>query len=399
MAESVNYYMDLMTKDLDDLAQHESIISGQELQELVRQLNLYEYRLQRRICKPSDFFDYAAYLKALHQLISLRRQRLISQQQMDPVQAASFLRQSQYCWLSKTHQIYRRLLAKQQGNLDAWMAWLDWCREARSWKIMERVFADALRFHPRNARLWSDAALWQWRQMSRIEVSRGLMARALRLMPEDGMLWKEYFAIEVDFALRCWKRQRVLGITSNNNGADMEVQVDANGQSLHVGAHAIQVKGQSIQIDSQSVQVNDIDLVEDPLMQEPEQESVESAAHPNSSSSISLHQLAKDDNSNSKSFSIDTASLSQEQAENALLSGAIPRLIVEQAKQVLFVGGMQKEWKSFVKGCIECLIAQWNELEQEEEGKQGQEGGEQRSEDLSGCLWLKTMVEDLKAML
>lgn len=75
-----------------------------------------------------------------------------------------------------------------------------------------------------NASLWIMAASWENEHNSNIAAARTLMQRAIRLMPENELLWHEYFRLELIYIEKIKLRRRILGIDEE---ADEKKDIDA----------------------------------------------------------------------------------------------------------------------------------------------------------------------------
>ncbi|CEG78377.1 hypothetical protein RMATCC62417_12995 [Rhizopus microsporus] len=80
-----------------------------------------------------------------------------------------------------------------------------------------------------NPSLWIMAASWEHEHNSNIAAARTLMQRAIRLMPENQLLWHEYFRLELIYIEKIKLRRRILGIAEQSDEQkDIEaMEVDA----------------------------------------------------------------------------------------------------------------------------------------------------------------------------
>lgn len=87
----------------------------------------------------------------------------------------------------------------------------------------------AIQYHPMNPSLWIMAASWEHEHNSNIAAARTLMQRAIRLMPENQLLWHEYFRLELIYIEKIKLRRRILGIAEQSDEQkDIEaMEVDA----------------------------------------------------------------------------------------------------------------------------------------------------------------------------
>ena len=76
MADTVQYRLERMTDELDDL-ERRGLFTRAELSDVVRKRRDFEYRLRRHSPLRQDFLDYIAYELRLDSLRNLRKRAII----------------------------------------------------------------------------------------------------------------------------------------------------------------------------------------------------------------------------------------------------------------------------------------------------------------------------------
>lgn len=68
-----------------------------------------------------------------------------------------------------------------------------------------------LQLHPKKAEAWIACAKFQLEDLGETDVARKSLQRGLRFLPNDALMWKEYFRLELHYWEKLLKRQEVLG--------------------------------------------------------------------------------------------------------------------------------------------------------------------------------------------
>ena len=86
----------------------------------------------------------------------------------------------------------------------------------RSWSAEDlpclQVLTRALQLHPREPRLWSHAAGFEFEDHHNPAAARLLLQRGLRICPNSTHLWLENFRLELLYAHQLRTRRQVLGL-------------------------------------------------------------------------------------------------------------------------------------------------------------------------------------------
>jgi hypothetical protein len=227
MAESVQYYMELMVPELKDL-EEKKIFTSEEIKSIVKKRQDFEYRLKRRAPLKSDYLQYIHYELALESLRVKRKKKLNIKSTTRTI--------SDHSGLKRLHFLFDRVTNKFCGDKSLWLDYISFAKKARSYKHLSKVFAKAIRFHPRDSTFWRMAAEFEWEEHGSAVTSRAIFQRGLRINSDDEGLWLAYFKMELMFLAKLLLRREILAEKITESGAEiLKVKTDeasevANGQ-------------------------------------------------------------------------------------------------------------------------------------------------------------------------
>ncbi|KAH7662036.1 U3 small nucleolar RNA-associated protein 6 [Dioscorea alata] len=214
MADVVQYRMERMTEELDDL-ERRGLFGSAEIAEIVRHRRDFEYRLKRPSPLKEDFLLYIDYEKRLDALRDLRKRAIIGRL-VEKEKAAGQEGQkggkkwkksmSDVAGVLRILDIYSKAVVRFKGDLDLWFQYLEFCRERRHGR-MKQALAQAIRFHPKVPGLWIYAAAWEFDQNLNVAAARALMQSGLRTCPKSEDLWMEYLRMELTYLNKLKERK------------------------------------------------------------------------------------------------------------------------------------------------------------------------------------------------
>ncbi|GJN40897.1 hypothetical protein PR202_gn00313 [Eleusine coracana subsp. coracana] len=243
MADTVQYRLERMTDELDDL-ERRGLFTRAELADIVRRRRDFEYRLRRHSPLRADFLDYIAYELRLDALRNLRKRAIIraaadeedddghQEEEEDPEGGKKRRKKKNKKWKKsisdiagtlRVLDIYRMATVRFKGDLDLWFRYLEFCRDKRHGR-MKQVLIQAIRYHPKVPGLWIYAAAWEFDQNLNVASARALMQSGLRSCPESEDMWVEYLRMELTYLNKLKARKVALGedvktLQKNNNDA------------------------------------------------------------------------------------------------------------------------------------------------------------------------------------
>ncbi|EER95733.1 U3 small nucleolar RNA-associated protein 6 homolog [Sorghum bicolor] len=234
MADTVQYRLERMTDELDDL-ERRGLFTRAELSDVVRKRRDFEYRLRRHSPLRQDFLDYIAYELRLDSLRNLRKRAIIraaadeddeprdGARSSDDEEGGGRKRKkkdkskkkwkksvSDVAGVLRVLDIYRMATVRFKGDLDLWFRYLEFCRDKKHGR-MKQVLAQAIRFHPKVPGLWIYAAAWEFDQNLNVAAARALMQSGLRSCPQSEDMWIEYLRMELTYLNKLKARKVALG--------------------------------------------------------------------------------------------------------------------------------------------------------------------------------------------
>ncbi|CAM9944310.1 unnamed protein product [Pylaiella littoralis] len=234
MADSVQYALDRMVVDLDDLRYRE-IFSEAEVRAILAKRRDFEYMLQRHEARRLDYMRYVEYELNLESLRALRTKRIegsshsrssSSRKKKNNKGKAST---ADFCCVRLVRWIFDRAVMKFPGDVDIWLHYIDFAARQGQSKTIGRLFARALQLHPRNAGLWIKAASWEFFDGGNASSARSLMQRALRINPTAQNLWLQYFRLEFSYVEKLMGRREILGLEEEEEAAAVGAAAAAEG--------------------------------------------------------------------------------------------------------------------------------------------------------------------------
>lgn len=148
MADVVQYRMERMTEELDDL-ERRGLFSSAEIAEIVRHRRDFEYRLKRPSPLKEDFLLYIDYEKRLDALRDLRKRaiigRLVEKEKAAGQEGKKGGKKwkksvSDFAGVLRILDIYNKAVVRFKGDLDLWFQYLEFCRERRHGRMKQVAF-------------------------------------------------------------------------------------------------------------------------------------------------------------------------------------------------------------------------------------------------------------------
>ncbi|CAM9339971.1 unnamed protein product [Scytosiphon promiscuus] len=232
MADSVQYALDRMVVDLEDL-RYRGIFSEAEVRAIVARRREFEYMLQRHESRRVDYMRYVEHELNLESLRALRTKRIegggnSNQRNKKKKSKKGKAATADFCCVRLVRWIFDRAVMKFPGDVDIWLHYIDFAARQGQSKTLGRLFARALQLHPRNPGLWIKAASWEFFDGGNASSARSLMQRGLRINPAAQNLWLQYFRLEFSYVEKLMGRREILGLEEEGEGVKASGG-DANG--------------------------------------------------------------------------------------------------------------------------------------------------------------------------
>ncbi|KAL0093070.1 U3 small nucleolar RNA-associated protein 6-domain-containing protein [Phycomyces blakesleeanus] len=218
MAERVQFNLERMVPALMDLI-NRGLFTKEEVKKIVEKRKSFESRISRRIPQKIDYLRYIEYEMSLDSLRKLRKARLAGEN-------AKTISESDYAGNKRIFELFKRATNKFKGDVRLWIQYIDFAKKVKANNILSGIFVQAIQFHPTKATLWILAASWEYETNANIGAARVLMQRALRINPENKLLWHEYFRLELLYVEKIKIRRRILGIDEKSIEKEEAMEVD-----------------------------------------------------------------------------------------------------------------------------------------------------------------------------
>ncbi|KAJ3105388.1 U3 snoRNP protein [Phlyctochytrium planicorne] len=240
MAESVQYHLERMLPELEDL-ENRGVFTKPEIKLIVKKRTALEYAIHRRISRRSDYLRYIEYEKNLELLRKKRKQRLRLEKTDKKGSKGSL---SENSIVRRIHALYQNALKKFPGDLNLWIQYIDWSKSTGNSKALGRSFARAIQLHLSKPAIWILAAKWEFEDNNDMTSARVLLQRGLRINSESKNLWHEYFKLELLYIAKLKERRRILfggdkkaATVSESNGIlkslkDLEAEAEDSGEAF-----------------------------------------------------------------------------------------------------------------------------------------------------------------------
>lgn len=202
MAEKAQYFIEQSFPEIIDL-QKKKIFTSAEIKSIIRKRTEFEHALSRRIVKKEDFLKYVEYEMNLEALRKKRVKRL---------NIKGKLTISDWGGVRRIFFIFERATRKFYGDVDLWLQYILYAQHEKSTRVLGKVIASALQFHPTKPKLWIFAGYHELNWNGNISAARALMQQGIRLNKYSHELWVEYCRIELIYIIKLFTRQKILGI-------------------------------------------------------------------------------------------------------------------------------------------------------------------------------------------
>ncbi|CAG8509378.1 159_t:CDS:10 [Ambispora leptoticha] len=216
MAETVQYYLEQMVPELEDLEQ-KKLFTKAEIKLIIKRRTNFEYSLERIQPQKMDFLRYIEYEMNLEQLRKKRKKRM-------NIKGKTTI--SDYAIPRRIYQIYDRALIKFKGDVALWLQYIEYAKTSGAGKLLGKIYGRAIQLHPTKPELWILAAKWEFESNANIVAARVLMQRGLRFNNASKQLWQEYFKLELLYVEKITTRRKILGILSKEPKKNSEEELE-----------------------------------------------------------------------------------------------------------------------------------------------------------------------------
>ncbi|CAG8466738.1 2617_t:CDS:2 [Paraglomus occultum] len=247
MAETVQYYLERMVPELEDLEQ-KRLFNKSEIKQIVKRRTYFEYTLKRIPARKVDFLRYIEYEINLEALRKKRKERL-------GVKGKPTL--SDYAIPRRIYHLFERAVNKFKSDLSLWLQYIEYAKSNKAGKLLNKIFGRALQLHPAKPSLWVLAAKWEFEENMNVGAARVLMQRGLRLNPTSTLLWHEYFSLELAYVKKIKTRREILGLSTTASKDEIQQTDEENVIKLPVITKEdewFKDKREDVQMDEQKIE-------------------------------------------------------------------------------------------------------------------------------------------------
>ncbi|CAI2178251.1 11600_t:CDS:10 [Funneliformis geosporum] len=167
MAEKVQYYLEQMVPELEDLERKE-IFTKEEIKSIIKKRTAFEYALKRR-----------------------------------PAQ--------------KKKKRAFKAVTKFKGDIKLWLQYIDFAKNEGNNLFNIGLSYSVLQLHPTKPIFWIMASKYEFEVNANIMSARVFLQRGLRLNCDSHQLWHQYFKLELVYVEKIKVRRRILGISNNKD--------------------------------------------------------------------------------------------------------------------------------------------------------------------------------------
>ncbi|KAH0787121.1 U3 small nucleolar RNA-associated protein 6 [Histomonas meleagridis] len=185
------------------------IFTQPEVKEIIRKRRSFEYQLQSKYVQIDNFMNYIQYETAVMELTEQRK----AEKGIDSTQRLL----SDSDWPKHIHSIFRRATHRFSGNLDVWNAYFDFCQQTHSIKSLNSAFAECVRLHGHEPKLWKRAAKWEMYENGNHELAKSYMEQAIKKIPGKPSLYALYAESILALTKQIEGRREIQNIIENSD--------------------------------------------------------------------------------------------------------------------------------------------------------------------------------------
>ena len=209
-----------------------------EIRAIVSRRRESEYLLRRRVARKADFLRYAEAEMKLEKLRVLRdkqvKRKRRSGDQLMQGQSATRKKKGGNIGdgsiIKNIHFIFTRATRKWKSDVSLFLAHAEYAKKTKSFRMLGRIYANALQVHPKNSALWIEAASHEFfgyldandgTYGGSIKNARVLMQRGIRANPNCKELYLQYFSLEWHYAQKLRGREQILQLSNSTNAKEV----------------------------------------------------------------------------------------------------------------------------------------------------------------------------------
>jgi hypothetical protein len=214
MAQEIQRLIEECIPEAEDLLER-GLFNKDEITSLLSKRREFETRLHRFEADKADFLQYIEYELNFDKLREKRKIRLNVKRNGTADSACT----------KRVNFIFDRALKKFKGDIDLWIAAIEYAQVKHIDARISKLIASAIRLFPNREGFWVMAASHEFETNKNVEEARAVMMQGLRVNPKSESLWVEYFRLEFLFLNQVAERRALLGIDKDAEVVELKADI------------------------------------------------------------------------------------------------------------------------------------------------------------------------------
>jgi hypothetical protein len=194
------------------------LLSGPEIESVVRRRRDHEYALRRPAATRAEFMQYAAFERETTEVLRARAEG----KNLPEKRARSITMQQ----AARVNLVYSRAIRKFKGDDTLYLQYARHCIATGSRRAAEKVLARAIAHRGDSEKVWLAAAAFHFEACGDIKVARAISQRGLRALKTSKLLWREYFRMELAYLAKLVARRTTIGMAVPEGATSEDGAVD-----------------------------------------------------------------------------------------------------------------------------------------------------------------------------
>ncbi|GBL90159.1 U3 small nucleolar RNA-associated protein 6 [Araneus ventricosus] len=224
MAELVHLRLEHTLPELEEM-ERIGLFPKNEIKSVIKKRSNLEYKLRRNQKRKEDFLKYIEYEIALLSLIEKRRERLLCEAKKTEIDTSI---------AKRINRLFKAVISRYPEDEKLWLDQIKFCKRMKWFDTISALHTRLLQVHSKNPSLWIMAAKWEMEENRSPENARQILQRGVLINSMSGILWREYFRMELMYTDLIQKRRAILEPHSLKSVTSEEDDVVLSGQVANV---------------------------------------------------------------------------------------------------------------------------------------------------------------------
>ncbi|KAF8796088.1 U3 small nucleolar RNA-associated protein 6 like protein [Argiope bruennichi] len=224
MAELVHLRLEHTLPELEEM-ERIGLFTKNEIKSIIKKRNNLEYKLRRMQKRKEDFLKYIEYEMTLLNLIEKRRERLLCEAKKAEIDSSI---------AKRINRLFKAVISRYPEDEKLWLDQIKFCKRMKWFDTISALHTRLLQVHSKNPSLWIMAAKWEMEENRSPENARTILQRGVLINPMSGILWREYFRMELMYTDLIQKRRAILEPHSLKSVISVEDDAVLSGQVANV---------------------------------------------------------------------------------------------------------------------------------------------------------------------